>query len=130
MIFLQEEGQCIIVRCEKCGTDYMKQRVYFKQYGDEYHFNPPIVCSCGNIGKIAFKVNPDSDNTQQPDYDTIKCPQCGSTQIHALNKGFGLGKAVTGGALLGPVGLLGGFVGSQKTMITCLHCGKRWEAGK
>jgi tellurium resistance protein TerD len=32
--------------------------------------------------------------------------------------------------LLGGAGLLGGFVGSKKVMITCLKCGKQWEAGK
>ena len=41
--------------------------------------------------------------------DEIRCPKCGSTQITAGNKGFGLGKAAEGGLLLGPVGLLGGL---------------------
>ncbi|TYQ14669.1 UNVERIFIED_CONTAM: tellurium resistance protein TerD [Acetivibrio alkalicellulosi] len=62
--------------------------------------------------------------------DEIKCPKCGSNQITAGNKGFGLGKAAAGGILLGPVGLLGGLVGSKKVMITCLKCGSKWEAGK
>jgi len=59
----------------------------------------------------------------------VKCPSCGSTQISAGNKGFGLGKAAAGGILLGPVGLLGGLVGSKKVMVTCLNCGKQWKAG-
>ena len=42
--------------------------------------------------------------------DEIKCPKCGSNQITAGNKGFGLGKAAAGGLLLGPAGLLGGLV--------------------
>lgn len=62
--------------------------------------------------------------------DEIRCPKCGSTQIVAGNKGFGLGKAAAGGLLLGPVGLLGGLIGSKKVMITCLKCGHKWEAGK
>jgi tellurium resistance protein TerD len=62
--------------------------------------------------------------------DLIKCPKCGSTQITAGDKGFGLGKAAVGGILLGPVGLLGGMLGSKKVMITCLKCGKKWKAGK
>ncbi len=62
--------------------------------------------------------------------DEIRCPKCGSTQIAAGNKGFGLGKAAAGGLLLGPVGLLGGLIGSKKVMITCLKCGYKWEAGK
>jgi tellurium resistance protein TerD len=62
--------------------------------------------------------------------DEVKCPKCGSTQISADKKGFGLAKAVGGGVLLGPVGLLGGFVGSKKVMVTCLKCGHQWKAGK
>lgn len=60
----------------------------------------------------------------------LRCPKCGSTQLHAGDKGFGLGKAAAGGLLLGPVGLLGGMIGSKKVMITCLSCGKKWQAGK
>ena len=32
--------------------------------------------------------------------DEVCCPHCGSTQIVANKKGFGLGKAVAGGLLL------------------------------
>lgn len=30
----------------------------------------------------------------------------------------------------GPVGLLGGLIGSKKIIITCLKCGHKWQAGK
>lgn len=59
----------------------------------------------------------------------IKCPKCGSNQITAQNKGFGLGKATVGGLMLGPVGLLGGLIGSKKVNVVCLHCGHKWEPG-
>ena len=62
--------------------------------------------------------------------EQIRCSKCASTQLTADNKGFGLGKAAVGGLLLGPVGLLGGLFGSRKTMITCLKCGYKWQAGK
>lgn len=62
--------------------------------------------------------------------EPVMCAKCKSTQITAGNKGFGLGKAATGGILLGPVGLLGGVIGSKKVIVTCLKCGHRWEAGK
>jgi tellurium resistance protein TerD len=61
--------------------------------------------------------------------DTIACKKCGSTQLTANKKGFGLGKAAAGGLLLGPVGLLGGMLGGSKVRITCLKCGHDWIAG-
>jgi tellurium resistance protein TerD len=59
----------------------------------------------------------------------IHCPLCDATQITVQDKGFGIGKAAVGGLLLGPVGLLGGLIGSKQTMIVCLKCGHKWRAG-
>ena len=61
------------------------------------------------------------------DDEPIRCPRCRSTQITANKKGFGVGKGIAGGILLGPVGLLGGFLGSGKVKITCLKCGYTWK---
>lgn len=61
--------------------------------------------------------------------EQIKCPACKSTQIHADRKGFGVGKALVGGAIAGPVGLLAGGIGSSKVKITCLKCGHSWKPG-
>lgn len=59
--------------------------------------------------------------------EVIKCPQCQSTQITSQEKGFSLGKAAAGGVLLGPVGLLGGALGSKKINVVCLNCGHSWS---
>ncbi|MFY4777027.1 TerD family protein [Metabacillus sp. RGM 3146] len=52
----------------------------------------------------------------------VSCPRCHSTNLNAGKKGFGIGKAAVGGLLLGPVGLLGGFVGGNKVQFKCGQC--------
>lgn len=58
-----------------------------------------------------------------------KCPKCGSTNIHADKKGFGVKKSLVGGVLIGGVGLLAGVVGSNKIRLTCLDCGFEFKPG-
>ncbi len=57
----------------------------------------------------------------------LQCPRCQSSQVTAGKKGFGLGKAALGGILLGPVGMLAGFVGSKNMEFACRSCGDRWS---
>ncbi len=59
--------------------------------------------------------------------EPVSCPVCHSTQITANKKGYSLGRGVAGGVLLGPAGLLGGLIGSNKVVITCLKCGHQWK---
>lgn len=63
--------------------------------------------------------------------DKIRCPKCGSDQIHSDRKGFSTGKAVAG-ALIGGVvvGGLAGTSGSNKIRITCLKCGNIFKPGE
>jgi DNA-directed RNA polymerase subunit RPC12/RpoP len=44
----------------------------------------------------------------------VKCPYCGSTQVHAGARGF---KLTTG------------FIGSGKVRLTCLRCGRQFRPG-
>ena len=60
----------------------------------------------------------------------VKCARCGSSQLSANGKGFGVGKAAVGAILLGPVGLAAGAIGSSKVVVTCLKCGNRWKPGR
>jgi len=62
--------------------------------------------------------------------EEVRCPKCGSTSISADKKGFGIGKAVVGAAVAGPIGLAAGGIGARKVRITCLNCGHQWIAGK
>jgi Predicted RNA-binding protein (consists of S1 domain and a Zn-ribbon domain) len=131
MIYQNELDGYILFICDKCGKSHTKHKGYCKQYGDEYHFNPPITCTCGNTQKVVYKESSiKSSSPVVEDNNGVKCPNCGSTQIAASSKGFGLGKAAAGGLLFGAVGLLGGFIGSNKVMVTCLKCGSQWKAGK
>ena len=56
-----------------------------------------------------------------------KCPMCGEILrwklVDTTKKGFSVGKAAIGGALLGPVGLLGGALGKKKKCYCCGKCG-------
>jgi len=59
--------------------------------------------------------------------DDMICPRCHSSNVCTGKKGFGLGKAAVGGLILGPVGLLGGFIGSNQLTFTCNSCGNKWS---
>ncbi len=56
-----------------------------------------------------------------------KCPMCGEKRnwkkVDKQNKGFSVGKAAVGVALLGPVGLVGGALGKKKVFYCCGKCG-------
>lgn len=62
--------------------------------------------------------------------DQIKCPKCGSTQIHADKKGYSAGKAAAGVILTGGIGLAAGAIGKNKIIITCLKCGNQFKPGE
>jgi hypothetical protein len=57
----------------------------------------------------------------------VKCPDCGSENVYIDKKGYGLGKAAVGMVVAGPVGLLGGFLGSKKLKAQCLDCKWKWK---
>jgi hypothetical protein len=57
------------------------------------------------------------------------CARCGSSNLATSKVGFGLGKAILGTIALGPLGALGGVVGSNKLKITCLECGLEMSPG-
>lgn len=53
-----------------------------------------------------------------------------SVEVHKYlltKKVLDLGKAVAGGLILGPIGLLGGTIGSGRIVVTCLKCGHKWK---
>lgn len=77
---------------------------------------------------MALKAQQEQLELQQKQYATMaKCPRCGSTSLSGNKKGFGIGKAVVGAALVGPLGLVAGNIGAKKVNVTCLNCGKKFK---
>ena len=60
----------------------------------------------------------------------VKCPKCGSENLSIDKQGFGVGKAVIGGLLMGGIGIAAGGIGAKKIRITCLKCGNQFMSGK
>lgn len=57
----------------------------------------------------------------------ITCPKCKGHSIVQSTKGFSIGKAVAGGLIVGPVGLLAGTHKSKDIRFTCLDCGHKFS---
>lgn len=78
---------------------------------------------------MTLKAQQEQLRLQQEQFASMaKCPRCGSTSLSGNKKGFGIGKAVIGAALIGPIGLVAGNVGAKKVQVTCLKCGKKFKA--
>ena len=77
---------------------------------------------------MALKAQQEQLQLQQQQYSSMaRCPRCGSTSLSGNKKGFGIGKAVVGAALVGPLGLVAGNIGAKKVQVTCLKCGKKFK---
>lgn len=77
--------------------------------------------------------------------NTIYCPNCKSQQLHTGKKGFSGTNAVMGfiilfgigfvfggpgvGFILGLLGLFNGTAASNRIIINCLNCGKKFKPG-
>ncbi|MBU8880380.1 TerD family protein [Bacillus sp. FJAT-29790] len=83
-------------------------------------YNQPGFGQQGNYGQPY-------SSSQTNGGDNINCTRCGSPNVRTGEKGFGLGKAAIGGLILGPIGLLGGFIGKNQLKFTCNSCGNSWS---
>lgn len=148
-LILREEDNCYIMndkvnvmgkecnikpKCPKCKTEYdritgINECVIVKD-------DPKPKTGFLNGLKKAFNESIEFEKEKQIEkerksQEPIRCPKCGSTQITADKKGFGIGKAIAGDLVAGTVGgLVAGSMGKDKIIITCLNCGHKWKAGK
>jgi RNase P subunit RPR2 len=127
MYLFNEKDDKLGIECDGCGKIYMYNKKYFSHIAKTECVNNTLI-QCPNC-KRSVQPFTKIESRNSPTA-AVKCPYCGSTQITTGNKGFGVSKAAAGVALFGVVGAVGGLIGSSKTMITCLKCGKKWEAGK
>lgn len=79
-----------------------------------------------SYGNQSFSAPPQSYGNQSSRGD-MQCPRCKSDYVGSGKKGFGIGKAAIGGLVLGPVGLLGGFLGANKMEFRCNSCQYKWS---
>jgi|GEM_PF-26080 len=84
--------------------------------------------SYGNNGSQSYGQDSAPSYGHSSDQGGMSCPRCHSTQVTAGKKGFGIGKAIVGGVVLGPVGILAGFIGRKNVEFACLSCKERWSA--
>lgn len=136
MKLVKRKRSSVIGQCEKCNR---KLTIGFDNIVDprapSLDLKSAVQCECGEYHNLIVGMKKKHTVTaplpsRYQKEDTLKCPRCGSAHFHAGDKGFGLGKAVVGKAMVGPLGLLGGFIGHKKVMISCLKCGHKWQAGK
>lgn len=121
----------IEVKCQCCGKIYLYEKKWFYPADDPRGQIPNTLLRCPgcHAESPAGTRLPNEGTTEYGKNSAEKqsrCPYCGSHSIQAVKKGFGLGKAAAGGLLLGPVGLFGGVIGSNKIQRVCLNCGKKF----
>jgi hypothetical protein len=81
---------------------------------------------CGTCKASWRETKPEPLESKNIESRGGSCPKCGRKEYTANRKGFGVKRAIVGGALLGPLGLLAGATGRKKIEVTCLRCSHRW----
>lgn len=106
-----------------------QSQITYKPYlQDQPYSQPPVTTYQQPAYGYPSQTYPSTPNaTRTYGGEDIICPRCHSSNVRTGQKGFGLGKAAIGGLILGPVGLLGGFIGKNQLKFTCNSCGNSWS---
>ena len=111
--------------CTNCRAPLNETAVYETKQRDDLQMQQAQV----RMQAMALQTQQEQLQIQKDQLASMaKCPRCGSTSLAGNKKGFGIGKAVIGAALVGPIGLVAGNVGAKKVQVTCLKCGKKFKA--
>jgi len=99
------------VTCRKCSTKMPRSTA-------EKYNELCVLCAKKNgVSLVRNSVKTNSEPT---------CQKCSSTSITYNKKGFSARKALIGGIATAGIGLLAGFIGSNKIRATCVQCGYSW----
>lgn len=140
MDYLREENGIVFAECEYCKRNLkFKKNMLISVKGQKIGYELPeaMECFCGeslknivsNVVTEEFKTDKKNANDCETNKG-IKCPNCHAQNITINPNNFSTGKAVVGTLLIGPMGMLAGTAGSNKTRLVCLNCGHQWEIGK
>src|SRR5947207_365851 len=69
----------------------------------------------GASTKTILGEAPKLQEEPQMSEDSVKCPECGSSQVHAEKRGWNVWT---------------GMIGSGKIVLTCLKCGHKFKPGE
>lgn len=126
------EGVGTEIQCPTCGMAVVLTKAKLKnkfQIPKPKNFVPrddPGLPKCRVCGK---DVSPSADicphcGEREPGA-TVQCRYCGSKKVTVSNaQVLSYGKAAAATVLLGPIGLLAGFLPANHIFYRCLDCGK------
>jgi len=112
------------MQCPKCGKNISGSAKFCGFCGKKFSqgANTEIVKQDTSLMPSQSATALSARLEQQQD-NVARCPQCGSSSLQAMKKGASVGQAAVGAFLLGPIGLLAGGIGSNKTKVVCISCG-------